>query len=64
MIIFAIDDEAAMLAELHDAIAEAEPNAEPMPADLDFCISTTAIISMDAITSKIVITISMIVPPK
>ena len=28
MIIFAIDDEAAMLAELHDAIAEAEPNAE------------------------------------
>ncbi len=28
MIIFAIDDEAAMLAELHDAIAEAEPNAQ------------------------------------
>ena len=27
MIIFAIDDEAAMLAELHDAIAEAEPHA-------------------------------------
>jgi two-component SAPR family response regulator len=28
VIIFAIDDETAMLAELHDAIAEAEPNAE------------------------------------
>lgn len=28
MIIFAIDDEAAMLAELHDAIAEAEPDAD------------------------------------
>lgn len=28
MLIFAIDDEPAMLAELHDAIAEAEPNAE------------------------------------
>ena len=27
MIIFVIDDEAAMLAELHDAIAEAEPHA-------------------------------------
>ena len=27
MIIFAIDDEAAMLAELHDAVAEAKPNA-------------------------------------
>ena len=28
MIIFAIDDEAAMLAELHDAIREACPEAE------------------------------------
>lgn len=28
MIVFAVDDEAAMLAELHDAIAEAEPGAQ------------------------------------
>lgn len=30
MLIYAIDDEPAMLAELHDAIAAAEPNAKIM----------------------------------
>ena len=42
MLIYAIDDEPAMLEELHEAIAAAEPNAEIMRRDLDRSLMVAA----------------------
>ena len=50
MLIYAIDDEPAMLEELHDAIAEAEPNAEIM----DFETAPQVLAALDGQTPDVV----------